>query len=70
MQNAEHHQRKKEDHYMNQFNDVEYERWLGRSKRTQSAKPQWGIESFLGTTENPQAKREDISASPIEIDEK
>jgi len=55
---------------MNQFNDVEYERWLGRSKRTQSAKPQWGIESFLGTTENPQAKREDISASPIEIDEK
>ena len=69
MQNARHHGLKKEGHSMNQFNDVEYERWSEGSKGTQSVKAQWGIESFLGTSENQQPEREDISASLIEIGE-
>lgn len=70
MQNAQGHGSNKERHSTNHFNDSEYARWSQRFTATQSPKTQWGIESFLGTTENPQPDREDISASLQEIGEK
>jgi hypothetical protein len=69
MQNEKHHELKKEGQSTNQFNDVEYERWSGRSKGTQSVSAQWGIENFLGLSKNQQPEREDISASLTEIGE-
>jgi len=70
MQNAHGHGFDKESHSTNHFNDSEYARWSQRFTATQSSKTQWGIESFLGTTENPQPGCEDISASLQEIGKK
>jgi hypothetical protein len=67
MQNAQYHGFKKENHSTNQFNDSEYERWSEGIKATQSPTTQCGIESFLGTKENLQAGREDISVFLIGI---
>ena len=67
MQNARHDGHKKERHSTNQFNDSEYKRWSEELMPTRSCKTQSGIESFLGTNENPQAGCEDISVSSMEI---
>jgi hypothetical protein len=70
MRNGRYHGLKKEGHSMNQFNDSEYERWSEQFKATESLQAQSGIESFLGTSENLQPGREDISVSLIKIGEK
>jgi hypothetical protein len=67
MQNAQYHGFKKGSHSTNQFNASEYERWSEGIKNTQSPTTQCGIESFLGTNENLQTRREDISVFLIEI---
>jgi hypothetical protein len=70
MQNAKRHELKKEGHSTNQFNDAEYERWTEGITGSQSSKAQSGIQSFLETSDNLQAGREDNSISLIEIGKK
>jgi ABC-type xylose transport system substrate-binding protein len=67
MQTKPYHELKKESHFLSQFNDSEYERWSEGIKATKSPKTQLGIEGFLGTNENLQAGREDISMFLQEI---
>jgi hypothetical protein len=55
MQNAQQHGLKKQCHSINHFNDSEYDRWSKGLKTIQSCNPQWGIESFLSTTDSLQA---------------
>jgi hypothetical protein len=70
MQNTKRHELEKESYSTNRFNSAEYERWSGGTTSAQSLKAQWGIENFLGTSENLRAGRKEISVSLIEIDEK
>ncbi len=63
MQNAQHRCLKKECHSTNLFNDSEYERWsqgLKASQSIQSSNPQWGMESFLSTTDNLQPEHANV----------
>ena len=60
MQNAQQHGLKKECRSTNRFNDSEYDRWSQGLKAIQSSKPQWGIESFLGTTDSLQREHANI----------
>jgi hypothetical protein len=70
MQNAERHKLKKQGHSTNRFNDAEYERWSKGTTGDRPLKAQSRIQSFLGTSENMQAGREDISVSLTKIGEK
>ena len=54
MQNIQRHELKEEVHSTNQFNDAEYQRWSEGITGTESPKTQWGVENFLGTSENQQ----------------
>jgi hypothetical protein len=54
MQNADQNGMKKECHPTNHFNDSEYDRWSQGLKTIQSSNPQWGIDSFLRTTDSLQ----------------
>ena len=60
MQNAQQHSMKKESHSTNHFNDSEYNRWSQGLKAIQSSNPQWGIESFLRTTDSLQWEQANI----------
>jgi hypothetical protein len=60
MQNAQQHSMKKECHSANHFNDSEYNRWSQGLKAIQSSNPQWGIESFLRSTDNLQPEHTNI----------
>jgi hypothetical protein len=60
MQNAQQHSMKKESHSTNHFNDSEYNRWSQGLKAIQSSNPQWGIESFLRTTDGLQREQANI----------
>jgi hypothetical protein len=67
MQNAQQYNMKKEFHSTNHFNDSEYNRWSQGLKAIQSSNPQWGIESFLRTTDSPQPEHANICV-PFESD--
>jgi hypothetical protein len=60
MQNAQQQSMKKECHSTNHFNDSEYDRWSQGLKAIQSSNPQWGIESFLRTTDRLQPEHANI----------
>jgi hypothetical protein len=70
MQNAQDCEIKEAVCSTNKFNNAEYKRWSDGITRGQSSKTQWGVESFLGTSEYAPAVREDISLSLIETGEK
>jgi hypothetical protein len=60
MQNTQQHGLKKGCHSTNRFNDSEYDRWSQGLKAIQSSNPQWGIESFLSTTDRLQPEHANI----------
>jgi hypothetical protein len=66
MQNTEQYELKEEGCSTNQFNSAEYERWSAGITGAESPKTQWGVESFLGISENMPSEREDIVLSLTE----
>ena len=66
MQNTPYRGFKKKNQSTNQFNNSEYQRWSEGTKGSQCHKTEWGIESFLGTNENLQSGRQDVSKPLVE----
>ena len=58
---------KNTNHSTNQFNNSEYKRWSKGTKGNQCHRTEWGIESFLGTNENLQSGRQDVSNPLVEV---
>ena len=70
MQNREHYEVKEEGCSTDKFNNAEYERWSAGITGAESSKTQWGVENFLGTSENDPSGRQDIVLSLTEDHEK
>lgn len=63
MQNAQHHELKKEGSSQNKFNNAEYQRWSEQISGAQSSRTHLVVENFLGTSENMPGEDEDFSLS-------
>ena len=67
MQDAYHHEFKKESRSAKRFNDPEYQRWLAGMTATRPVSARSGITSFLDGNESLATGSEDISTSSTEI---
>ena len=66
MQSGEQRGLMKEKNPTNRFNDSEYERWSAGITARRPAKPIGEIGRFLGTAQNRESGRDDLSASTME----
>jgi hypothetical protein len=70
MQNVQDCQSEEAGRSTNKFNNAEYKRWSEGITHASSSNTQWGVENFLGTSENAPSIRENIASSLAETDEK